>query len=257
MLVISPSSTCDVCLEGYDGRDKVPHAIRCGHVFCLTCLESLSHRHCPLCRVSFYSEDIMKLHIDLGGQSPRMSMPTPPNGNTTVAAPDEVRRFLDVINRAVFQGAAMSHLKVFIDECNEWLKTQPKDQHIDLRTTFSLFYNFHSSKRKLAESAESLRAAQEECSTLRGELAQNWEEWDQKYQKLVRSSAEERATALSVEKSLRTRYDQMDTEWRHKYDTVIADCQALREDLQRFRHYYRPTPDSPPPSAHIHRPIEC
>lgn len=37
MLVISPESSCDICLEHFalDGHHRAPHAPRCGHVFCL------------------------------------------------------------------------------------------------------------------------------------------------------------------------------------------------------------------------------
>ncbi|KAG2112454.1 hypothetical protein BD769DRAFT_58559 [Suillus cothurnatus] len=41
MLVIHPASCCDVCLDPYStssGRAHSPHAIACGHVFCLTCV---------------------------------------------------------------------------------------------------------------------------------------------------------------------------------------------------------------------------
>jgi hypothetical protein len=36
MLILHPSSSCDVCLEDYDLDDlaKSPHAVNCGHIFC-------------------------------------------------------------------------------------------------------------------------------------------------------------------------------------------------------------------------------
>ncbi|KAI0777672.1 hypothetical protein BD413DRAFT_468191 [Trametes elegans] len=71
MLLVHPSSQCDVCLDPYTWATpaKAPHAIQCGHVFCLDCLRSVSPTNCPLCRKAFNPERIKKLHVDkvLGG----------------------------------------------------------------------------------------------------------------------------------------------------------------------------------------------
>jgi hypothetical protein len=38
MLVLHPSSSCDICMEDYelDSLAKTPHVIDCGHILCLT-----------------------------------------------------------------------------------------------------------------------------------------------------------------------------------------------------------------------------
>jgi hypothetical protein len=38
MLIVHPSSSCDVCLDAYDWDipTQMPHAIPCGHIFCKT-----------------------------------------------------------------------------------------------------------------------------------------------------------------------------------------------------------------------------
>lgn len=42
MLILHPSSACDICLEGYSASNP-PHAITCGHIFCLRyCIDFLS-----------------------------------------------------------------------------------------------------------------------------------------------------------------------------------------------------------------------
>ncbi|KAI0323751.1 hypothetical protein GY45DRAFT_1216615, partial [Cubamyces sp. BRFM 1775] len=66
MLLVHPSSQCDVCLDPYTWATpaKSPHAIQCGHVFCLDCLRSVSPSNCPLCRKAFNPERIKKLHVD-------------------------------------------------------------------------------------------------------------------------------------------------------------------------------------------------
>ncbi|EDR09929.1 uncharacterized protein LACBIDRAFT_293759 [Laccaria bicolor S238N-H82] len=57
MLIVHPSSSCDICLDAYDWDipTQMPHAIPCGHIFCKTC---------PFCRKPFVGSRIVKLHVD-------------------------------------------------------------------------------------------------------------------------------------------------------------------------------------------------
>jgi hypothetical protein len=67
MLQVHPDSTCDVCLDPYSFSNpaKTPHAIGCGHIFCLECLAHLNHpTTCPLCRNVFRMDHVKKLHVD-------------------------------------------------------------------------------------------------------------------------------------------------------------------------------------------------
>lgn len=67
MLQVHPDSTCDVCLDQYSFSNpaKTPHAIACGHIFCLECLAHLNHpTSCPLCRKAFGIDRVKKLHVD-------------------------------------------------------------------------------------------------------------------------------------------------------------------------------------------------
>jgi hypothetical protein len=65
MLVVHPASLCDVCLDPYIISEPAnsPHAIACGHIFCLTCLRNLSPSACPLCRKAFQPDRVKKLHV--------------------------------------------------------------------------------------------------------------------------------------------------------------------------------------------------
>ncbi|KAF9235479.1 hypothetical protein BU15DRAFT_64834 [Melanogaster broomeanus] len=66
MLVVHPASLCDVCLDPYTISSEPansPHAIACGHIFCLTCLRNLSPSACPLCRKTFQPDRVKKLHV--------------------------------------------------------------------------------------------------------------------------------------------------------------------------------------------------
>ncbi|XP_047735793.1 uncharacterized protein LOC108675180 isoform X2 [Hyalella azteca] len=56
---------CTVCLEKYNGTDKKPLSLRCGHVFCRSCLYSLAELHnrrCPQCRRP-WTEDVSELRV--------------------------------------------------------------------------------------------------------------------------------------------------------------------------------------------------
>lgn len=66
MLIVHPSSCCDVCLEKYTWDDpaQLPYAIPCGHIFCETCLTAITPPNCPLCRNSFDRSTIKKLRVD-------------------------------------------------------------------------------------------------------------------------------------------------------------------------------------------------
>ncbi|KDQ53910.1 hypothetical protein JAAARDRAFT_136452 [Jaapia argillacea MUCL 33604] len=123
MLIIHPSSTCDVCLEGYNSVNCVPHAVACGHIFCLRCLQSLTKLSCPLCRVKFEIPEVRRLHLDPAiPLSPRTAV-----ADLAKASP-EVRRMQDAITRIVREGASLSDVKTTIDDIHLWLKGQPQDQ---------------------------------------------------------------------------------------------------------------------------------
>ena len=52
MLVVHPSSQCDVCLDAYTWSTpaKSPHAIQCGHIFCYEYVSPSScSRSSPFC----------------------------------------------------------------------------------------------------------------------------------------------------------------------------------------------------------------
>lgn len=55
---------CSICFEEYNDR-RLPHIIRCGHVFCRSCLDALtsstSTSRCPVCRLGFSGRHICKI----------------------------------------------------------------------------------------------------------------------------------------------------------------------------------------------------
>ncbi|KAL6303766.1 hypothetical protein BKA93DRAFT_734429 [Sparassis latifolia] len=123
MLVLHPSSTCDVCLEGYGGR-SFPNVISCGHSFCLRCLQSLTRQCCPLCRKAFAVSDVRRLHVDRANSSSPLS----PDSLDVTEESSQCRRFQDRITRIVFEGADNTDIDLFSKEADRWLRTQPSDE---------------------------------------------------------------------------------------------------------------------------------
>ncbi|KAH7926582.1 hypothetical protein BV22DRAFT_1104217 [Leucogyrophana mollusca] len=255
MLVLSSSATCDVCLEGYSSGAHAPHSITCGHVFCQRCLDHLTRHTCPLCRTRFTPQDIRKLHVDRG-QTPRVLAssvpdeeedPEPPS--STSATDAEAKRLQDNITRVVREGAKETELRKVIDECRSWYKTQPADQYGSLRVSCLLLYHLTESQRKLAIETDKVREALKVCEELRNKMSTELEAAECKYQELLRTSQDEKETALAVEKSLREHYEQLDAYWKSQFDAAVQECKALREELKRARVAFNPLPQ-------FQRPIE-
>ncbi|KIY72321.1 hypothetical protein CYLTODRAFT_418101 [Cylindrobasidium torrendii FP15055 ss-10] len=64
---LSSASVCDVCYEPFNisaNARKAPHSIPCGHVFCKSCLSTLSQ--CPSCRRQFEQGQVRRLHVSGG-----------------------------------------------------------------------------------------------------------------------------------------------------------------------------------------------
>jgi len=219
MLVINSNSTCDVCLENYssDGVQS-PHTIPCGHTFCLICLGSLRNI-CPLCRTGFEAENVRKLHIDRA-ETPPISKPD----LLVVEVSQEARRYQTDITRVVKEGGQASEIRALIDQCHRWLKSQPHDQHGDLRVSFLLLYNMTEMQRRLARETETARDLRAECEALRTQC----NEAEQKYAELEHRSADEKEIALAVERSLKAHYDKLNTQWQRKVSSLIL-CRIFKK----------------------------
>ncbi|KAF8815562.1 hypothetical protein BYT27DRAFT_7193308 [Phlegmacium glaucopus] len=117
MLILHPSSRCDVCLDAYTWQTiaQTPHAIPCGHVFCRPCLFALSPYICPLCRKRFEPNKAKKLHVD---------------------RPENVdeNRENDLLQRlTVSWEAPEDQLRALTFEVDTWLDTRADDTCIVLR----------------------------------------------------------------------------------------------------------------------------
>ncbi|KAG0698092.1 hypothetical protein DFH29DRAFT_122217 [Suillus ampliporus] len=121
MLVVHPESCCDICLDSYTIESSEPanspHAIGCGHIFCLTCLQSLSPPSaCPLCRKVFQSDHIKKLHLT-----------NPPKSVTPAQDAINDRPNLLLQRVALVSGEHVPEADVaeVVTEVEEWLEADP------------------------------------------------------------------------------------------------------------------------------------
>ncbi|KAG2137461.1 hypothetical protein DEU56DRAFT_347705 [Suillus clintonianus] len=120
MLVIHPSSCCDICLDPYSVPDLAtsPHAIACGHVFCLTCLYSLATSACPLCREPFELDHVKKLHL--------RSEPERDNAERGVVS-DHASLLLHRMSLVSGEDTPEIDVVEVVSEVQEWLQSQPDD----------------------------------------------------------------------------------------------------------------------------------
>lgn len=280
MLVLSKSSTCDVCMEGYMAGGNSPHSISCGHVFCQKCLDHLLRHICPLCRTRFSPQDVRRLHIDM--QSPAITTASieevPENPESSSPPPDdEARTLQNDIARVVKEGAKLPELRRVIEKCRTYYKSQSADQQNPVKVSALLLWNLAESQRHLAEMRkdkaaevektrvveialeemrlEKVAEAERACEAkivleeVRSRLTAEIVNLQMKYEELQRIRQDEKDTALAVEKSLREHYDELNAHWRSKFEATMRENKVLREELMRARIAFNPLPD-------FQRPVE-
>ncbi|KAI0685364.1 hypothetical protein BC835DRAFT_526699 [Cytidiella melzeri] len=245
MIVLHPNSACDVCLEGY-GASNSPYSIACGHIFCLRCLRSLTKQSCPLCRTGFHGHDVRKLHVDDSGRSTSPSDPSsqpssPSRDESLTQLQDEslatARDFQARITRIVTDGAS-SNTKVrdILDDMRDWLDTQDPEKHADLRASWVMLFKYANVKYKFKDSKDTIASLQQDMEDLKEKMRAERESAEARYHELSQKRVSEMETAMAVERSLRDHFDQMDKEWRGKYEACLADYRRLHDELRRIKH---------------------
>ena len=65
---ITEIKECQICNEDYDDAERKPVTIKCGHIYCKSCMLLLSNstRKCPSCRASFRKQDLISLNLNFG-----------------------------------------------------------------------------------------------------------------------------------------------------------------------------------------------
>lgn len=119
MLVVHLASCCDVCLDPYDSISSEiahsPHAIACGHIFCLNCIRSLSLWACPLCREPFQLDRVKRLYLD-----------NPPRRNNVEQDAINDRHASLLRRMSLVSGEDTPNAEVIkvVNEVQEWLQSQ-------------------------------------------------------------------------------------------------------------------------------------
>ncbi|KAI5122836.1 hypothetical protein M0805_003131 [Coniferiporia weirii] len=200
MLIVQPTSSCDVCLERYvwdaTDPDSKPHVISCGHVFCQRCLQNLRiPRTCPLCRAAFHLARAVRVHIDLASDELAQAALTPEE--------QTARDFEERLGQASADDAAGSACRAVVDEALGWLEGAPADQHQTLRASLSLLDRYK-------ELSENLQSAQDAAQRMR-------EERDH-YRRNLRRSERGR----EQEKILQQGHDE---QWATKVSEIERECE--------------------------------
>ncbi|KAG1775713.1 hypothetical protein EV702DRAFT_428635 [Suillus placidus] len=141
MLVVHPSSRCDVCLGPYSISSDLatsPHTIECGHIFCLRCLHSLNTSTCPLCRQIFDPDCVKKLHV---GNPPASERDNTERGNSEQGIVYDHAGFL-LHRMSLVSGEGVSEVDVVevVSEVQEWLQSQPDGPDSYLTQFLSNFF---------------------------------------------------------------------------------------------------------------------
>jgi len=169
MLILHPQSTCDICAERYS-TGNAPYTITCGHIFCLSCLQSLDiPTRCPMCRCDFLMENVRKLHID------------------TPTCVDRGREFTSRITRTVIDGGSAEDVSCLLKEVRSWLDGS-EEEFADLRASYILLHNLTDTHRKYKDEvahtqrlSDKLKEQREELKEQRRRYERMDQEWSENY----------------------------------------------------------------------------
>ncbi|KAG1816492.1 uncharacterized protein BJ212DRAFT_1355081 [Suillus subaureus] len=219
MLVVHPASCCDVCLESYSissGPAHSPHAIACGHIFCLTCLRSLSLSACPLCREPFQSDCIKKLYI--------ANPSTQDNAEQDIIDDQHASLLLHRISLVSGEDARDAEVVNVVTEVQEWLKSHSgnPNSHKPLRAAVTSLQRI----KVLQDKSERDKA---ECRRLRNKLrtCKLYADLDSK-------------TSRAVEEGLLSRIQKIENEHALKLSQLHSQLEILVNPQPRY-----PNPNNP------------
>jgi len=159
MLIIHSTSCCDICLDEYTlaRAANSPHAISCGHIFCLKCLRTLYPRTCPFCRKRFDLNRIKKLHV--------ANEPNEEDG-TKLALDLRSTILLKRVASVSGEDASDEDILEVLNDVVEWLSTQEdwSSSYQPLGVAFIALHEYRSARQALAEKTK-------ECEDLKKELS--------------------------------------------------------------------------------------
>ncbi|KAF8654996.1 hypothetical protein AX16_003300 [Volvariella volvacea WC 439] len=223
MFVLDRTSTCAVCWEPFGIGEKGPCAIPCGHVFCVDCIRQLERNSCPLCRVDFQPQSIVKLFLGEYTDTPL----------GLSADQKEARRLQEEITSITNEGSTETRLRQLIAECKEFLSSKPRDLYSDFRTSYKML-------AYLCEVKTTLRTREASVESLTAQVASLKEEktkLEERIKEMEKVHKEERQAALTMEQNLREHCIKAHAAYEtvvNCYNTVVKECSQLREDVQRL-----------------------
>ncbi|KAG2132893.1 uncharacterized protein EDB93DRAFT_1093508 [Suillus bovinus] len=127
MLVIHRESCCDVCLDPYSTSSvpaRSPHAIACGHIFCLTCLRSLPLSACPLCREPFQPDRIRKLYLANPSIQDNAEQDTIDDQDSAKQHDQHASLLLHRVSLVSGEDTPDAEVDKVVTEVQEWLRSQ-------------------------------------------------------------------------------------------------------------------------------------
>ncbi|EIW75551.1 hypothetical protein CONPUDRAFT_140011 [Coniophora puteana RWD-64-598 SS2] len=219
MLVVHPASLCDVCLDPYSNSLE-PHAIACGHIFCLTCLKSLSPSACPLCRKAFDQSRVKKLHV---------AAPPELDNSDNDGTGSQAYVLLQRVALASGENVSEDEVVEVVTEVDEWLAAQADEStsNLPLRAAMAALRRFQA----LQERAEREKI---EHLQLKNQLRSS-----------KRTADQDLKTSRAVEESLLGRIQVIENEHAAYLSKLRAEL-----DAHRAAHRYRKggsNPLPPPP----------
>ncbi|KAH7890474.1 hypothetical protein F5I97DRAFT_35195 [Phlebopus sp. FC_14] len=233
MLVVHPASLCDVCLDPYNISSEPansPHAIACGHIFCLTCLRNLSPSACPLCRKAFQPDRVKKLHVagppELDGAEEEGEGGATTTTNTTQA-------FLLLQRLALVSGEDIPDEEVVevVTEVDAWLSGQSEND--DSTRPVRAAVNTLQRYKALQDQHEREKA---EHRRLRHQFKHS-----------RRHADHDSKTSRAVEESLLTRIQEIESDHAFELSRLHAEIESLRDTHSRSRNTSNPLPAPPEP----------
>ncbi|EMD36451.1 hypothetical protein CERSUDRAFT_138116, partial [Gelatoporia subvermispora B] len=225
MLVVHPSSTCDVCLDPYSWAtpENTPHAIACGHIFCRSCLHLILEQRCPLCRKAFQEDRIKKLHVD------QCNAPNDEHQNRD-------REYLSQVSLCFPEDTSDEQVNGVVGEVHQWLATRSDDSCMTLKALRAAVEGLHKYKLLIVENLRDKNMIR-------------------KHVRAVHELREDNRALRAVENAAVLKC----TELTEQLEKMEQDCAALRSEraryhaeLTRLKHLSNPLPP-PPRQIHLER----
>ncbi|KIJ16213.1 hypothetical protein PAXINDRAFT_168744 [Paxillus involutus ATCC 200175] len=226
MLVVHPASLCDVCLDPYiisPEPTNSPHAIACGHIFCLTCLRNLSPSACPLCRKTFQPDRVKKLHV---------AGPPELGDAAEEAIGGQANELLQRVALVSGEDTPDTEIIDVVTDVETWLSehSSDPDSHRPLRAAVATLQRYKALQDRNQREHAEYRRARRELKTYR------------------RNADQDTKTSRAVEESLLHKIDEMREEHAFELSQLQAMIDSLRRDTQARHHNpFNPLPPPPEP----------